>query len=515
MLEFKESKFYKALQDFFINNDKETFLQMLAEFYNRTESIVEKNVNQDELIKELRELYIEFNEKGIDENIVREKVNYFIENSSKITDIIFKMNTNTNNIKNIKSQLDANTNNIENITEKLNTNTSNIGNITSQLDNILMYECNNENFLNNIGNNRTLILTEDINISKLELTNISNLTITSKNCKRTINITGQEYWDAIVMKNCNNIIFDNININHDYCESSSIIIHSLCSNITINNCYISSKLNGIGTGEWLDTTRNNMLKDITISNNTFNVGRMCIEIMNRGDIVRCKNIKILKNKFEWGRATERPQGELLAISLVGKQEGNIIKDNIFDSSIYGYWGIEICCGIGTLIEGNIFIGQAYYAIHFTFTTIDNVNLSSYNCIISNNICIQSNSSTLTVFLKEVKNSIIKGNQIGKLCVTNNSSYNLISDNNISSNSISGVIEFGHNAKRNKSSNNILKCTNTDQSCRGIFASGEGTTENISINDTVILPITATKKLYFQELSPATNNISEMVRGYLE
>ena len=88
MIEFKESKFYKLLQDFSLNNDKETFLQLLAEFYNRTEGIIIKNDTQDELIKELRELYIEFNEKGIDENIVREKVNYFLENNEKIQDII-------------------------------------------------------------------------------------------------------------------------------------------------------------------------------------------------------------------------------------------------------------------------------------------------------------------------------------------------------------------------------------------------------------------------------------------
>ena len=105
MLEFKESKFYKLLQDFFINNNKETFLQMLAEFYNRTESIIDKNKFQDELIKELRELYLEFNEKGIDENIVREKVNYFLENNVKIKDILAKLTTNTNNIKNINSEL--------------------------------------------------------------------------------------------------------------------------------------------------------------------------------------------------------------------------------------------------------------------------------------------------------------------------------------------------------------------------------------------------------------------------
>ena len=110
MLEFKESKFYKLLQDFFINNDKETFLQMLAEFYNKTEGIIDKNIIQDELIKELRELYIKFNEEGIDENIVREKVNYFIENSSKIADIVAKVIINTNSIKNVKSDLETKVN---------------------------------------------------------------------------------------------------------------------------------------------------------------------------------------------------------------------------------------------------------------------------------------------------------------------------------------------------------------------------------------------------------------------
>ena len=98
MSKFEESNFYKALQDFFINADKKTFLQFLAEFYNRTEGIINKDNIQDDLIKELRELYLEFNEKGIDENIVREKVNYFLENSLKIKDIITKLDTNTKTI---------------------------------------------------------------------------------------------------------------------------------------------------------------------------------------------------------------------------------------------------------------------------------------------------------------------------------------------------------------------------------------------------------------------------------
>ena len=99
MNEFQDTKFYKLLQDFFINNTKETFIKMLAEFYNRTEGIIIKNDVQDELIKELRGMFLQFNENGIDENIVIEKVNYFLENSSKINDIITKLNTNIKEIK--------------------------------------------------------------------------------------------------------------------------------------------------------------------------------------------------------------------------------------------------------------------------------------------------------------------------------------------------------------------------------------------------------------------------------
>ena len=113
MSKFEESNFYKALQDFFINADKKTFLQFLAEFYNRTEGIIDKNNIQDDLIKDLRELYLEFNEKGIDNNVVREKVNYFLENSVKIKDIISKLTTNTNSIENITSQLDTKANESE------------------------------------------------------------------------------------------------------------------------------------------------------------------------------------------------------------------------------------------------------------------------------------------------------------------------------------------------------------------------------------------------------------------
>ena len=101
MIEFKESKFYKLLQDFFINNDKETFIQFLAEFYNKTEGIINKNNIQDDLIKELREMFILFNENGIDENIVREKVDHFVENNVIIKNITPQIEENKNRLNNI------------------------------------------------------------------------------------------------------------------------------------------------------------------------------------------------------------------------------------------------------------------------------------------------------------------------------------------------------------------------------------------------------------------------------
>ena len=96
MDEFQNTKFYKLLQDFFINNSKETFLQMLAEFYNRTQGIIDKNEIQDELIKELRELYMSFIENGIDENYIKEKVDQFIQNNTVIDYIRTEVNKKQN-----------------------------------------------------------------------------------------------------------------------------------------------------------------------------------------------------------------------------------------------------------------------------------------------------------------------------------------------------------------------------------------------------------------------------------
>ena len=177
MSKFEESNFYKALQDFFINADKKTFLQFLAEFYNRTEGIIDKDNIQDDLIKELRELYLEFNEKGVDENIVRQKVNYFLENSLKIKDINSKLNTNTNNIKNISSQLDSNVHEIANVNQNLqkqidNRISKNENNTitTNMLSTELLEQINGGSI--NVNVNSSMIEDYSVISSKLEMCNL-------------------------------------------------------------------------------------------------------------------------------------------------------------------------------------------------------------------------------------------------------------------------------------------------------------------------------------------------------
>ena len=185
MSRFEESNFYKALQDFFINNNKNTFLEMLSEFFNITEGIIDKNNIQDDLIKELRELYLEFNEKGIDNNIVREKVNYFLENSLKIKDIISKLTTNTNNIKDINSHLETNTNNIENITSQLGTKTSKeeTKNIQQQVNNLVLGAVGDGNNAEVIqARGKHTVLNDRLNSNENDLKNFKdNIGITTVN----------------------------------------------------------------------------------------------------------------------------------------------------------------------------------------------------------------------------------------------------------------------------------------------------------------------------------------------
>ena len=91
----------------FYNINNENFIEFLSKFYGDILDIKSNDESHKKLINELFLLYTELNEKGIDENIVREKVNYFLRNSVKIKDIQVKLVINTNKI--------------EENTEKLNT----------------------------------------------------------------------------------------------------------------------------------------------------------------------------------------------------------------------------------------------------------------------------------------------------------------------------------------------------------------------------------------------------------
>ena len=387
-----------------------------------------------------------------------------------------------------------------------------INEVNAKCKEIAKYLCNNNNFVSSIGSNRELILTEDISVQKIELNNINGLTISSLDSQKNINITGKGFWDNIVLKDCSNIKFDNLNITSPNCESSAIILHSKCSFIEITNCNIESKANGIGTGEWLDTTDDNYLKDILIHNNTFNVNRMCIEIMNRTDFTRVYNLKIYNNKFIWGKGDELSDSTKIAVSCVGLQSNTVVDNNIFDSSNTGFWGVEYCGCVSGSVSNNTFLGNAHYSIHFSKKD----EIQSKNCLISNNTCLY-NASTYNhnMVLRNITKSIIKSNICTSITVTNGSNYNTISENNTISNLISGVIGIGDNSSKNTICNNIIYCTNEDKNCRGILISGENTTKNLIVNNLITLLSSATAELYVQELSPATGNVMEGNKGYLE
>ena len=263
MIEFKESKFYKLLQDFSLNNDKETFIQLLAEFYNRTEGIIDKNIIQDELIKELRELYIEFNEKGIDDNIVREKVNYFVEHNEKIQDIIAKVIRNKNNIENINSRLDnititmpppstvdINTKNLQNILDKAKE--KNI-NLTVQflggcyeLYTCIIYDNTTIKMSNNTElKNKTTRFT-DTNTSETKNIGIlfmnakpmdnDDSNITGYNGRSNIVIDGGiiDAISALLLCHGQNITIKNVTFKN--CKSDHYIQIGACKNVKIQNC---------------------------------------------------------------------------------------------------------------------------------------------------------------------------------------------------------------------------------------------------------------------------------------
>ena len=96
---------YNNLTNFYNVND-ENFKEFMAEFYKLTNEAIKKNEIQGDLIKELQRMFKEFNENGIDENTVREKVDYFINNSIIIRNIIKKINLNKEDIKNINEKLE-------------------------------------------------------------------------------------------------------------------------------------------------------------------------------------------------------------------------------------------------------------------------------------------------------------------------------------------------------------------------------------------------------------------------
>ena len=341
---FEESNFYKALQDFFINADKKTFLQFLAEFYNRTEGIIDKNNIQDDLIKELRELYLEFNEKGIDENIVIEKVNYFLENNAKIKDIIAKLVINTNKL----DTLDNKTTNI--ITPEMFRADGDSDTVC--FNKALQYACNN---------NKTLTLTQ-------------NYTIDSFVINKSVNIEGNNHT---IYDNNNNDIFLTINNN---CR---VIINNL-------RLELSKSKNGI-----LNIDSNVDLNNVTvrgsIENNILDIAVEYRKVTTSG----FGNINILYtqlcNKGLYLNTTDTKVNKLMGfnclIHLQNAGSGNFISNshgwNLKDDTYGDYVtnSVYLLTGKGSIILSDIYADTVETAIELPPSTTDSrytlINISNF------------------------------------------------------------------------------------------------------------------------------------------
>ena len=97
----------------FYNINNENFIEFLSKFYGDILDIKSNDESHKKLINELFLLYDEFNEKGIDEKILKDKIDLFLE-SNQIIKKLDKLKNDTEDIKtetnNISSQLNTKTN---------------------------------------------------------------------------------------------------------------------------------------------------------------------------------------------------------------------------------------------------------------------------------------------------------------------------------------------------------------------------------------------------------------------
>ena len=453
MVEFKESKFYKLLQDFFINNNKETFLQMLGEFYNRTEGILEKDDVQDELIKELRKLYIEFNEKGIDENIVIEKVNYFVENNVKIKDILAKLVINTNKIEDNTEKLAINTSNIENIFSQMDTIESDNNKVTTlcksdeNLDvvlNSLIKSSDGTKILvpsgNYIINDTIQILKNNIHLvfsqgCTITTTfhnknaiwighNVNNITIENLNIIGIANRDNED-WCISVGENSNNIKFINNRLSN---FSGGIMLTRKNYNIIFDgNSFINMKfptnLNPNGTAG--KTTGGYGIvyqssHDIITVNNYFkNIDRHCLYVGRdpaNGSLIGynhtiSNNLFLMENKEQYITTYE------YAVKVMGNKNVTV-SNNIFDGGVGHLW--LVASGENNIqpqnisINGNVFrnISKGNSTSSCAIGSASNINMTTIveNCVISGNTIMDCDCLSAIKF-DVLTNTLISNNTI--------------------------------------------------------------------------------------------------------
>ena len=209
----------------FYNINNENFIEFLSKFYGDILDIKSNDESHKKLINELFLLYTELNEKGIDEKILKDKIDLFLESNQIIKKFDNFQNDTENNISTIYNHL-----------EDIKTETNNI---SSQLDTIETKKVNQTSF-NNLRNQVNNLVLESGGDSNLEVVQSRvSKGFTYKNLdNRLIN------FESIINEGKFNIDFFDL-VNKSVTSSTGEATNPTNIRITTNSKYNISSLNEI------------------------------------------------------------------------------------------------------------------------------------------------------------------------------------------------------------------------------------------------------------------------------
>ena len=367
----------------FYNINNENFIEFLSKFYGDILEIKGNNESHKNVLNELFLLYTELNEKGIDENIVREKVNYFLENSLKIKDVISKLNTNTNNIENITTQFDNKANEIYIEEFNGNTDTEKIKNAIKSISDKGTIRLKNKSY-----NFNNFVLSEGVNLigsGNTIINSLGNGTLIKTTNNNTIS-------DLIVNDNGYNIKAIDLGqiggSETNYCNNSTI------NNVTINLSHKSSQGIRIGHGENNKVINNTIINKATIGDGESSGIGLAIYSDSPN---RCKSVFISNNYVKGFYYGISPWGTGTRINV--QVDGNIVED-------CSYIGINMYHStLSQVLNNNVY--NCKIGI-FADTTSYNGN-KGRGTIVSNNSVHKC--SKIGIYCEELRGGVVSNNAV--------------------------------------------------------------------------------------------------------